>query len=76
MAIKTKQNKYKCSYCEREYVDPTKADLCRDGHDLVYVQMSRGDVNRLLQFIFTRDDSVLSSTAVRSLQKCLAKPGG
>jgi len=68
MAIKS-GGKYLCSYCYKPYTDPTKADSCRDNHDLIYVQISREDLARLMQFILTKDEEVLTESLVRSLKK-------
>lgn len=69
MAIKVKEGRWRCSYCNKEYDSVTKADSCRDAHDLVYVQLARSDVYRLLQFIFTKDDDVLTRSLLDSLRK-------
>ena len=73
MAIKVKQQdgtfKYKCFYCNKLYIDPTKADQCRDeNHDLVYVPISRSDLELLINFIYTKDDSLLTESMIRSLK--------
>lgn len=60
--------RYMCSYCKKVYVDPFKADDCRDKHDLVYIQMARSDVGRLVQFIYTGDEKLLTRTMIESLK--------
>jgi hypothetical protein len=70
MAIKDRvTGKYKCSYCNTEYLTPSEADACRDGHDLLYVQISKQDLNRLIMFIHLKDDTLLSKTLISSLFK-------
>lgn len=69
MAIKKSNGKYACSYCHKEYALPTQADICRDGHDLVYVQLSREDVVRLLQFIATGEYKLLRPSLIRDLRR-------
>lgn len=62
-------NKYACSFCEKLYADPSKADACRDSHNLVYIPFTRDEVNRLLQFIFMKDDALLTESVVKRLKK-------
>lgn len=73
MAIKLPDGRYKCSWCNKVYPDPTKADTCRDKHDIVYVPMLRSDVNRLMMFIHTKDEELITSTILISLTKFLGK---
>ena len=76
MAIKVPQKngkfKYKCSFCNKVYDDPERADWCRDtNHDLVYVQILREDVNRLIEFIYLKNDKLITETMVKSLKDSL-----
>ena len=78
MSIKVKQAdgkyKYKCFYCNKLYDDPTQADKCRDeNHDLIYIPMSKSDVSRLLQFIYLKNDDLLTPTMIESLKAGLKK---
>jgi hypothetical protein len=73
MAIKLPDGRYKCSWCNKIYPDPTKADTCREKHDIVYVPMLRSDVNRLLQFMTTKDEKLITTTMYQSLQRFLGK---
>lgn len=73
MAIKVKQKdgkyKYKCSWCDKVFPSAVEADAHRDqDHELVYVQMLRSDVSRLLQFIFTHNDRLITDTMLKSLR--------
>ena len=63
--------KYYCSYCHLEYSDPIKADSCRDKHDLIYVALSRDDLNKLLQFLHLGHEELLTESMMRSLRKYL-----
>ena len=67
MAIKLPDGKYKCSWCNKIYPDPSKADACRSNHDIVYVPMLRSDVNRLLMFIHTKDEKLIIGLRIQSL---------
>ncbi len=73
MAIKLPDGRYKCSWCNKIYSDPSKADACRADHDIVYVPMLRSDINRLLQFMITKDDKLITETMHRSLTKFLGR---
>ena len=70
MAIKV-DGGHVCSYCNKKWSDPAKADSCRDGHELIYVQISKSDLNRLINFIYAKDESLLSPTLMNTLTKYL-----
>ena len=73
MAIKLQDGRYKCSWCNKIYVDPVKADGCRAKHDIVYVPMLRSDVGRLLQFMVTKDEELITETLHQSLTRFQGK---
>jgi len=58
---------YVCSYCKTPYNDQYKADRCRDGHDLIYVPLSKSDLNRLINFLYVKDEALLSKTLIDTL---------
>lgn len=68
MANKLPNGNYECSYCHKEYSHPQKADACRENHDLVYVPISKGDLNRLVQFLYLKDDDLLTNSLVDTLR--------
>ena len=69
MAIKLKNNTWKCTHCEQTFPRATLADAHRDTeHDIIYFPISREDLNKLLQFVFSKDDRILSKAFVRTLQ--------
>lgn len=70
MAIKTKTG-YKCGYCGKEFGSPIDADNCKESHQLLYVALSREDLNRLIMFIYTKEDAVLGEQVVDRLQSYL-----
>jgi len=75
MAVK-RGNEYLCGYCGKAYTDPFKADNCRDEHDLVYIPISKTDLNRLLQFVYLtnadpRTEKLLTRTLMRTLSRYL-----
>jgi hypothetical protein len=69
MAIKTTLGAYRCSYCGLEYDDPFRADECRDKHDLVYLQLSVSDFNKLMHFIYSQNEEHLSKSLMDNLRK-------
>ena len=73
MAIKLPDGRYKCMWCNKIYATPSEADNCRENHDIVYVPMLRSDINRLLQFMATKDEQLITETMYGSLQRFLGK---
>jgi len=70
MANKNDYGKYICAYCGREYSHAQAADACRDGHKLIYIGLTKEDLNRLLTFIQLKQDDLITE----SLWKALNKP--
>lgn len=70
MAVKSRDG-WLCGYCGKPYPDATKADVCRDSHELIYVGLSATDLNRLLNFIATKNDAVLTESLIATLQRYL-----
>jgi hypothetical protein len=75
MAIKNDADgTYSCSYCGKVFVDPFKADECRDSHELIYIPFTKKDLNRLVEFIYLKDDSLLTPSLIKILTKRYRKP--
>jgi hypothetical protein len=70
MALKVKDG-YKCGYCGNLFKTVIKAEECKLNHDLIYVALSRTDLNRLINFIYLRDESLLTPTLLETLNKYL-----
>lgn len=68
MVIKTETG-WKCPVCEKIYSNRLKATACNQSHDVVYVPILRGDLFRLLQFVYTGDRSLLGETLIKTLMK-------
>jgi len=66
--------KYKCSICGKVYSHRDNASAkrmareCEEHHDIVYVPLLRSDVQRLLSFLVTKEDALLTETMVRTLR--------
>lgn len=70
MAIKLTKG-YACSYCGKQFPDPIAADNCKDGHDLIYVAISKEHLNRLITFIYSKEEDVLPDGLVERLKSYL-----
>jgi hypothetical protein len=70
MAIKTSKG-YKCGYCNKIYITSPEADRCKDSHQLIYIALSVDDLNRLVNFIYLKEEKLLSESLVETLQKYL-----
>lgn len=70
MAIKVR-GKWLCGYCGKEYIDQAKADVCRDSHELIYVAFTAKDLNMLMHFIRSKDESFLTTSLMNTLDRYL-----
>lgn len=68
MTVKNSDGKYNCSYCGKEYAYPQDADICRDGHELIYVALTKEDLSHILTFMYTKDDDILDERLIKRLQ--------
>ena len=66
MAVKGR-NGWLCGYCGKVYTDATKADVCRDSHELIYVPFSTADLNSLLHFVYSKDEQFLTESLMKTL---------
>ena len=69
MPEKIDEFSYKCTICGMMYEKRDQAVKCENDHDLVYVKFKREDLFRLLQFIMTKDESLLSKSLMSTLNK-------
>lgn len=68
MAIKT-ANGYACGYCGKEFTDPIDCENHKETHNLIYLPLSQEDLHRLLQFIYSKEDGLITETLLSNLQK-------
>lgn len=68
MAIKIKDS-YLCGYCNKKYKTQPEADGCKESHKLIYVPISREDLNRLVNFIYLKEDKLLTNSLVETIVK-------
>lgn len=68
LAIK-KGNKYLCPICRKTFDSSIEADTHRDDeHHVIFLPISLEMINRLLQFIYTKDESLLEPELILLLQ--------
>jgi hypothetical protein len=68
MAYQTVEG-WSCSDCKTVYKTIQEAKKCEAEHDTVYVKFQREDLERLIQFLYTKDESLLTKTLVATLMK-------
>lgn len=64
-----KKRIYTCSYCGKPFETKERALSCKDTHDIIYVELSAEDLNRLLHFLHSKDEKILGPTLVHNLEK-------
>jgi hypothetical protein len=69
MADKNSDNKYPCSYCGKVFAIPAQADACRDDHGLLYVALTKEELNHILQFFYTKEDDLIEPSLIKRLQR-------
>lgn len=69
MAKEKVNGKFACSVCEKEYASAIHADACRDAHDLLYIPMSKDQLNRLINAIYANNMEIVPPSLIRTLQK-------
>ena len=73
MAIKTIDGKYRCSYCGKVFAKDQAADDCRKSHNLVYLALTPDDLNRLYNFLFRKDNDLLTESLINQITKLVKK---
>lgn len=68
MTKKTKHG-WQCSFCGSVYTKETDAFSCEKSHEIVLVEFRREDLFRLIQFIYTRDEELLTKSLMKTLMK-------
>lgn len=69
MAMKLHDGTYACSVCGSIYPSPARADGCRDSHQLLYIPMSKTELNRLINAIMLDDFSMIPEHLINTLRK-------
>ena len=72
MAIRTSKGQYKCPFCNFSSVSIIEVNDHRDkNHVYVLIAMEVDDLNRLVQFCYTKDEALLSEGIVQRLRSYL-----
>lgn len=69
MAITMNDGTYACSVCGERYKVSSQADGCRDSHQLLYIPISKTELNRLLNAIMMDDAKLVPAHLISTLQK-------
>lgn len=67
--VKKTELGYICSICGTAYDRDTYALSCEQGHDTIYIPFSSDELFRLVQFLYTKDESLLSESLVKKLMQ-------
>lgn len=65
-----------CKYCDASYYNELSAIGCEHNHEIVYIPMFREDLQRLLQFLYLKDESLLTERLITTLRKYTIKIKG
>jgi len=68
MVVKTELG-YKCSICGMYHPRDTEALSCEQSHDTIYVAINRKDLFNLLQYLYTKDEKLLTKSLMETLMK-------
>ena len=58
-----------CNSCGSVYQEEKWALYCEESHETVYVKFKKIDLFKLMQFIITKDDKLISSELMKTIQK-------
>lgn len=59
MPLEVTELKWKCVHCGKEYKTSAIAKACEESHDFVFVKLTRLELKKLIQFLYTGDLKVL-----------------
>lgn len=69
MAKKLGTAQYKCKYCDKIYHNELLATSCEQSHEIIFVPLTREDIQRLMQFMVTGEPGLLTKSLVNTLRK-------
>lgn len=61
------QEYYTCIYCKKRYNHPQEMYQCVNSHDLIFLPISRTDLQCLIRFLYSKDESVLPQSLINLL---------
>ena len=66
--MKKESNNYTCEICNIIYSREELASACELSHEIVYVPFNREDLFKLIQFIMTKDESLIKESLIKTLR--------
>lgn len=69
MAQALKDGTFACSICGKIYASPAHADSCRDSHEMLYIPITKTELNRLLSAIYSEDYEIIPFSLIQTLKK-------
>ncbi len=60
---------YLCNICSKKYTTQEEARNCENHHDLIFLPIEREDLQRLILFITTGEQRVLTSSLLEVLYR-------
>lgn len=73
MAKKLRDGTFACTVCKKVYSSSQHADACRDAHDLLYIPISKSDLNKLINAIYLNDMRMVPENVTVTLQRYAKK---
>jgi len=67
MPIRHDFNFWECKYCHKDYKLELMALGCEQSHEIIYLPIRKDDLQRLIQFIYMKDERLLTPTLLETL---------
>ena len=67
MPKQVEEIKWLCVHCKKPYKTEQKAKDCERAHDFIYVKMTRIELKKLIEFIYTGRTGVLPGSLLQRL---------
>ena len=64
-----KTEKFFCFYCKKDFLKKINAEKCVKEHELILVPIAKEDLGRLNQFLYSKEDKLLTQSLVEILRK-------
>lgn len=63
------ESKWACVHCNKTYKTEREAVTCEESHDYIYLKITRLELKKLIEFLYTGNIKVLPSGLVERLAK-------
>jgi hypothetical protein len=60
---------WKCKHCHKPHHNELSAKGCELSHEVVLIEVYREDLQRLMQFLYTKDEQLLTDRLIKTLRK-------